>query len=101
MAPCSPCSSAAWCSGVVDDADALRGRGRQRQDRPREAEAAYQQAIAIWEKAGGKDNPVLIIPLSRYAELLAQLERSEEADKIRARVETLQAQRRQGGQGRP
>ena len=60
-------------------------------DDPVHAEAAFRQAVAVQEKALGKNNPNAVTPLSYLALQLSNQGRTTEADAIFARAEPLVA----------
>jgi serine/threonine protein kinase/Tfp pilus assembly protein PilF len=55
-------------------------------DRLDEADPLYGRALAIWEKTLLPDDPLMLMILTDYAELLRRLEREDEALALEARI---------------
>ena len=56
-----------------------------------EAEPLSKRALDIWEKAFGRDNPLVIFALKNYADLLRKMDRDTEAESYEARLKPGQA----------
>ena len=69
----------------------ILGRTSQAQKKFDQAETCYTRAIRITEHAMGADHLRLIPLYERYATLLRQTHREEEADAVDRRIETIQA----------
>jgi len=63
----------------------------QRQGRNDESEPLYKSALAIWEKALGRNHPLVAIALANYAALLRATGREAEANEMEARAKAIRA----------
>jgi tetratricopeptide (TPR) repeat protein len=60
-----------------------------------QAEPLYQGCVATFEKAGGPDHPAVATVLERYAALLRDVNRGEEAERLADRARTIRARQAQ------
>ena len=61
------------------------------QEKYAEAEAHYQRALAILEKALGPEHPGLAPSLDLYSDVLRKMGRAIEAEKMEARAQAIRA----------
>ncbi|HET9950871.1 MAG TPA: tetratricopeptide repeat protein [Candidatus Eisenbacteria bacterium] len=80
-------ANAEWYAEAHQDlADALSAQGRLA-----DAEAAYRQALRLYERADGRDSENCIDPLSSLADLYAAAGRDSAADACAARIDEIYA----------